>query len=186
MLGLSGKCSLVQGAWSGDAMGKTSDAMRFCVVLLLVVGTFALPVSRLAKGAANIFSLAISTPRETVKTGSNIELLVKLTNDTNHEITLSSRNTYCDYKLEVGDSNGHSAPETEQKRTLNCSAYADAGRHVIIQLKPGEHHEDLIFMNQLFDMNRPNKYTVRLTRDIPKQLGQGQVSSNTIAITVTE
>lgn len=167
-------------------MRKTSDAMKFCIVVLLVVGTFALPVCRSAKGAEDIFSLTISTPHETVKTGSNLELLVKLTNNTNHEITLSSRNTYCDYTFEVRDSNGHSAPETEQKRRLNCSAYADSGRHVIIQLKPGEHHEDLIFMNHLFDMNRADKYNVRLTRDIPKELGQGQVSSNTIAMTVTE
>jgi len=167
-------------------MSKTSDAVRFCVVVLLVVGTFALPLCRLAKGAEDIFSLTISTPREIVKTGSNLELLVKLTNNTNHEITLHSRNTYCDYTFEVRDSNGHSAPETEQKRKLNCSAYPVAGRHVIIQLKPGEHHEDLVFMNYLFDMNRPDKYNVRLTRDIPKELGQGQVSSNTIAMTVTE
>jgi hypothetical protein len=177
---------VVRDAWSGDAMRKTSDAMRFCVVVLLVVGTFALPVCRFARGAEDIFSLTISTPRETVKNGSSLELLVKLTNNANHEITLSSRNTDCDYTFEVRDSNGHSAPETEQKRKLNCSAYADAGRHVIIQLKPGEHHEDLIFMNHLFDLNRPDKYIVRLTRDIPKELGQGQVSSNTITVTVTE
>jgi hypothetical protein len=167
-------------------MRKTSGAVGFCVVVLLLVGTFTLPVYKLAKGAEDIFSLTISTPRGTVKTGSNLELLVKRTNNTNHEITLFSRNTYCDYTFEVSDGNGHSAPETEQKRKLNCSAYAVAGRHVIIQLKPGEHHEDLIFMGYLFDMNRPDKYNVRLTRDIPKELGQGQVSSNTIAMTVTE
>ncbi len=167
-------------------MRKTSDAVRFCVVVLVVVGIFALPVCRVARGTEDIFSLRISTPRETVKNGSNLELLVKLTNNTNHEITLSSRNTYCDYTFEVRDSKGHSAPETEQKRKLNCSAYADSGRHVIIQLKPGEHHEDLIFMNYLFDLSRPDKYNVWLTRDIPKELGQGQVSSNTIAVTVTE
>jgi len=92
---------------------------KFCVVVLLVVGTFALPVCRMAKGAEDIFSLTISTPSETVKTGSNLELLVKLTNNTNHEITLSSRNTYCDYTFEVRDSNGHSAPETKQKHRLN-------------------------------------------------------------------
>jgi hypothetical protein len=160
--------------------------MRFCVVILLVVGTLTLPVRGLVKAAGEIFSLTISTPRETVKAGSDSQLFIKLTNDANHEITLFSRNTYCDYTLEVRDSNGKSAPETEQKRKLNCAANGDAGRFVVIKLKPGEHHEDLIFVNYLFNMSRPDEYSVRVAREIPKELGQGQVKSNTIGITVTE
>ena len=112
--------------------------------------------------------------------------MIKLTNDTKHEIALLSRNTYCDYTLEVRDSNGQFAPATEQKRKLNCAANGDAGRFVVIKLKPGEHHEDLILVNHLFDMTHPDKYTVRVAREIPKELGQGQVKSNTIGITVTE
>ncbi len=160
--------------------------MRFCVVILLVVGTLTLPVRGLVKAAGEIFSLTISTPRETVKAGSDSQLFIKLTNDANHEITLFSRNTYCDYTLEVRDSNGKPAPETEQKRKLNCAANGDAGRFVVIKLKPGEHHEDLIFVNYLFNMSRPDEYSVRVAREIPKELGQGQVKSNTIGITVTE
>ncbi len=160
--------------------------MRFCVVILLVVGTLTLPVRGLVKAAGEIFSLTISTPRETIKAGSDSQLFIKLTNDANHEITLFSRNTYCDYTLEVRDSNGKSAPETEQKRKLNCAANGDAGRFVVIKLKPGEHHEDLIFVNYLFNMSRPDEYSVRVAREIPKELGQGQVKSNTIGITVTE
>jgi len=160
--------------------------MRFCVVILLVVGTLTLPVRGLVKAAGEIFSLTISTPRETIKAGSDSQLFIKLTNDANHEITLFSRNTYCDYTLEVRDSNRKSAPETEQKRKLNCAANGDAGRFVVIKLKPGEHHEDLIFVNYLFNMSRPDEYSVRVAREIPKELGQGQVKSNTIGITVTE
>jgi hypothetical protein len=173
-------------ASSVDAIGKSRGSMRFCAVILLVGGTLALPVRGLVKAAEEIFSLTISTPREAVKSGSDSQLLVKLTNDTNHEITLFSRNTYCDYTLEVRDSNGQSAPETEQKRKLDCTANPVAGRLVIIKLKPGEHHEDLIFVNYLFDMSHPDKYTVQVAREIPKELGQGQVKSNTIGITVTE
>ena len=55
-----------------------------------------------------------------------------------------------------------------------------------VKLKPGEHHETLVFVNYLFEMNRPDKYTVQAAREIPKDLGQGHVRSNTIAITVTE
>jgi hypothetical protein len=160
--------------------------MRSCVVILLVVGTLTLPIRGLVKAAGEIFSLTISTPRETVKAGSDSQLFIKLTNDANHEITLFSRNMYCDYTLEVRDSSGQSAPETEQKRKLNCAANGDAGRSVVIKLKPGEHHEDLIFVNYLFDMSRADEYRVRVAREIPKELGQGQVKSNTIGITVTD
>jgi len=168
------------------ALTRNRRFYQVCAVILLVWGTPPLPVRGVVKTNEELFSLSSSTPREAVKTGSDLRLFIKLTNDTNHEITLFSRNTYCDYTLEVRDSNGQSAPETEQKRKLDCTANPVAGRLVIIKLKPGEHHEDLIFVNYLFDMSQPDKYTLQVEREIPKELGQGQVKSNTIGITVTE
>jgi len=160
--------------------------MRFCVVILFFVGILTLPVRRLVKASGEIFSLTVSTPRETAKTGSDIQLMIELTNNTNHDITLIDMNQYCDYTVEVRDSNGQSAPETEQKRKLKCTDNPVAGKVIIVKLKPGEHHETLVFVNYLFEMTRADKYTVQVAREIPKELGQGHVKSNTIAITVTE
>jgi hypothetical protein len=61
-----------------------------------------------------------------------------------------------------------------------------AGKLIILKLKPGEHHEYLIFINQLYDMTLPGKYEVTAAREIPKEMGKGRAISNTIAITVTE
>ena len=176
----------LQRASSVDANGESGRSMRFCAIILLVGGALALPLRGLVKAAEEIFSLTITTPHDSVETGSHLQLFIKLTNDTNHEITLFSRNTYCDYSMEVRDSYGQSAPETEQKRQIDCAANPVAGRFVVIKLKPGEHHEDLIFVDYFFDISRPDKYRVQVAREIPKELGQGQVKSNTIGITVAK
>jgi hypothetical protein len=160
--------------------------MRFCVVILLVVSTLTLPVRGLVKAAGEIFSLLIRPLQETVNAGSDVELMIKLTNNTNYDITFVSTNQYCDYAVEVEDGNGQSAPETEQKRKLKCAEHPVAGKVITVRLKPGEYHEDLLVLNQLFDMTRPDKYTVQVTREIPKELGKGHVKSKRIGITVTE
>ncbi len=158
--------------------------MTFFVAALFVLSTLTSPVRGLMPGAP--FSLAISTVQESVPAGSDIKLTIKLTNDTNHDITLIDMDQYCDYTVEVRDSNGQSVPETEKKRKLNCTDNPVAGKVITTKLKPGEHHEYLIFPDVLFDMIRPDKYTVQVSRKIPKELGQGQVKSNTIEIAVTE
>jgi hypothetical protein len=157
--------------------------MRSFVGVLLILSTLILPVP--VQAAGGIFSLTISMPQDTVSTRSEIQLMIKLTNATDHEITLFDTDQYCDYTVEVRDSNGQSAPETEKKRKLRC-AEPVAGKVIIVKLKPGEHHEVLIFVSDLFDMTRPDKYTVQVAREIPKEMGQGQVKSNKIAVTVTE
>jgi hypothetical protein len=159
--------------------------MKLSAAILFVVSSFTLSLRGEFPAATEIFSLTISTIEDTVSAGSEIKLMIKLTNDTNHVIALVNRDQYCDYTVEVHDSNGQSAPETEKKRNLKCGDEV-AGKRIVLKLKPGEHHEDLIFVNDLFDMTHPDKYTVRATREIPKELGQGKVKSNIITITVKE
>jgi hypothetical protein len=157
--------------------------MRFSVAILFVVSTLPLPLRGLVHTAGEIFSLKITPLQDTVSTGHDIELTIKLTNETNHDITLIDRNQYCDYTVEVRDSNGQSAPE--KKREFRCGDES-AGKIIYVKLKPGEHHEVLIFVDYLFDMTRRDKYAVQVARQIPKELGRGQVKSDTVVITVTE
>jgi hypothetical protein len=159
--------------------------MRLCVATLFFASTLTFPVQGLSQADAKIFSLSISAFQETVSSGRDMKLTVKLTNNSNHSITLINRGLACDYIVEVRDSTGWSPEETEEKRKLKCSD-AVAGKVIVINLKPGEHYEDLIFVNNLFDMTRPDKYTVLVAREIPRELGQGLVKSNPVNITVTE
>lgn len=158
--------------------------MRFSVAMLFVVSSLTLPLRGQGQAAGGIFSLTISTIQDAIISGSDIKLMIKLTNDTNHEITLINMDQYCDYTVDVRDSNSQSAPETEKKRKLVCGD-AVAGKVITVKLKPGEHHEDLIFVTDLFDMTHPDKYTVQVARKIPKELGKGEVKSNIMNITVT-
>lgn len=160
--------------------------MKILVAVVFILSAPSLLDRGLAQAAGEIFSLAISTSQDVVTAGSDVKLLVKLTNTAPYTIALNNSDQYCAYIVEVRDSSGQSAPETETKRTLNCSEHPVAGKVIILKLKPGEHHEDLIFANELFDMTRPDQYTLRVARQVPKQLGQGRVESNTISITVTE
>jgi hypothetical protein len=159
--------------------------MRVSIARLLVISTLILIVCGLVQAAGEIFSLTINTPQDTVGTGSDIQLMIKLANETNHDIMLVDRDQVCDYMVEVRDSNGQSVPETDQRRKRKCTDPV-VGKLIMLKLKPGEHHEYLIFVGDLFDMTRPDKYKVQVAREIPKELGQGQVRSNTITVTVTD
>jgi hypothetical protein len=120
-----------------------------------------------------------------VSTGDDVKVDITLTNTTNHEMALFHRNQACDYGVEVLRSHGQPANDTEQKRRLKCGD-AVAGKFITVTLKPGESHKDVIFVNKLYDMNRPDTYALQLTREIPRNLGKGQVKSNIIIVTVTQ
>lgn len=41
-------------------------------------------------------------------------------------------------------------------------------------------------VTKFYDMSRPGKYTIQVSRAVPKELGGGTVKSNAITVTVTE
>ena len=88
--------------------------MSFSTAILFVTCSVTLLLPGQAQAAGGVFSLTISAVQDTVSSGSEIKLMIKLTNETNREITVVNRDQYCDYTLEVRDSNGQSAPETEK------------------------------------------------------------------------
>jgi hypothetical protein len=159
--------------------------MRFSFGRFFVLAVLTLPMARPARVAGEIFSLKISTSQENVSIGSEIKLRTMLTNETDHDITIHERNRACDYALEVRNSRGELAPETEQERQLKCGE-AVAGRNIIVTLKPGEDYEGEIYVNGLYDMTQPDKYTLQVAREIPKELGKGTVKSNIITIDVSD
>ncbi len=157
----------------------------FSAAKLLLVAILISAVSGPVIAAGEAFSLSIATSQESVSTGSDIQVTIKLTNETNREMTIVDMDQRCDFGVEVRDSNARSVPETEEKRQVNCTNLV-AGKRIILKLKPGEYHEYIIYVNQLYDMARPDKYDVQVTRELPREIGKGQVKSNMIRIAVTE
>lgn len=131
------------------------------------------------------FSIAITPAQQRVERDSHIGITLTLTNISSREITLVDTNVWCDYALDVRDSKGEVAPETDFKRELNCGKKltVTSGRRIIRTLRPGQSYEDLIFLDQSFNLSRPDTYTVQATRQIPQKPGKGSIKSNTITIT---
>lgn len=157
---------------------KVTAYLSCAVASALLAGT--------VQGRPEPFSLRITTPKQEIHSGSPIEVKLTVTNDSREEITLVDTNRSCDYKVDVRDAQDHLAPETEYKRELKCSFHVTFGRRMLRVLKPQKSFDDEIFVNELYDLRRPDKYTIQVSRTVPKELGSGTVKSNTITVTVTE
>lgn len=131
-------------------------------------------------------SLSIRPAQETTKRGSDVTINVTLTNPTNHAVSFTDRNSACDYAVDVHDSAGLPAPQTEYKRTLNCGTKLADGRNIIVTLKPGESRQEQLIITRVCDLGRPGKYSVRVLRTFPNEIGDGTAASNTTEIRVTE
>ena len=119
--------------------------------------------------------------------GSQVELKLTLTNNSDGEITIVDIDRWCDYSLEVRDSQGQPVPETAYKRELKCTPWPPvAARCIIRTLKPHESFDDLMYVSYAYEVNRPGDYFIRAMREIPKELGKGTVKSNQAIIAVSE
>jgi hypothetical protein len=152
-----------------------------CLVFVLAL----MPLTEAIPAGPQPFSLVIQAAQQRVQSGSQAEVKLTLTNNSSSEITIVDSNRWCDYALEVRDSHGQLMPKTNYARQLKCSP-GTAGRRMIRVLKPGESLEDDMFVNQFYDLGHPDDYYVQVGREIPKELGQGTVKSNIIAVTVAE
>jgi hypothetical protein len=150
------------------------------ILLLLTYG--------FAQVIAAPFSIAISAPEAAVKRGSQVKVRIKVTDISNREIEFFDTNRYCDYAVEVRDPAGNLAAEGEYKRTLQCPNGTGRvmGWRKLVRLKPKEFLEDEIFVSSLYNMSQPGKYSVEVMRKAPKELGEVEVRSTRITITVTE
>ena len=141
----------------------------------------------LALAGSQPFSLQISAVRQRVQSGSQVALNLTLTNTSDAEITIVDIDRRCDYSLEVHDGQGQPVRETAAKRELECTPWPPvAGRRIIRTLKPHESFDDLMYMSEAYEVNRPGDYFIRAVREIPKGLGKGIVKSNLVTITVSE
>ncbi len=91
---------------------------------------------------------------------------------------------FCDYAVEVRDSTGNLAPDTEAESKFKCDKRYTGG-HGIIQLKPHDSVTSNLSVSMFTNMSRPGEYSVQVGWREPKELGGVVVKSNTVKITVT-
>ena len=130
--------------------------------------------------------LTLTAPQTAIKRGSEVRVEVTITNNSNRPITLEITSPLCDYEVEVRDSTGNLAPDTDVKKASDCANRMVTGRDIGVQLMPHESKKDTIPITLFSDMSKPGKYSIQVTWKGPKEIGNVAVKSNKIAVTVTE
>jgi len=148
------------------------------------LGTVALLVTAgMAQSSKAAFSVTAAAAYSEVKSGEEVYVKVTLTNNLNRVVTLEFASPLCDYAMEVRDSGGKMAPDTEVKSESDC-AHRTTGADAIGQLKPHESMTNAISLNMFSDMSQPGEYSVQVVWREPKELEGMVLKSNTVKITV--
>jgi hypothetical protein len=153
-----------------------------CSTVLIVPSLFA---------SQDLFSLKIAQPNGPQKAGTDLRLLVTVTNTSNREITFITSpgplpEDDSQYELTVRDEHGQPAPPSTYMRTRDKRLPIDYGSRVGKTLKPGESFVDTVTITRFFDLSRPGKYTIAVLRQNPprQNLGDGKVKSNSVTVAV--
>ena len=86
------------------------------ISVLLLSTSFAISAVGEVWAASHTFSLTITAAQAEVKSGSQPTVNTTLTNLSNRVVTIEFNTPLCDYAVEVRNSAGNLAPDTELKR----------------------------------------------------------------------
>jgi uncharacterized protein (DUF58 family) len=132
------------------------------------------------------FSLTIRLLQNVAKVGSEIRVQVVLTNTSDHEIGILKSAPEADYIVEVRDTRGKMAPDTDFRRKQKDPASVKVSTaSPLYTLKPGESLRDEIQVERLYEMSAPGKYSIQVSRTVPEEMGSGIVKSNMANVTIT-
>lgn len=145
------------------------------------------------------FAIAISAPRTTVKSRSDVVVSIEVTNISGSATKLvGARSAVLEYAIDVRDSDGKPAPLTRRgAATVNhrFAAGDRAGRRFIgpggvtdSMVPPGGVVKEELTVSDFFDLSRPGTYTIQVQRpDFRSQPpGDRMLKSNVITLAVTE
>jgi len=151
----------------------------------LLVSALLLIAAGPAQSSSAPFSLTIAAVQTEVRAGSEVRLDLTITNNSNRMVMIALTTPMCDYEVEVRDSAGNLAPDTELKSKSDC-AHRATGRAILCHLRPHSSQKDTVPVTWFSDMSKPGKYTVQVTWKAPQEFGSVAIKSNIVTITVTE
>jgi hypothetical protein len=138
-----------------------------------------------AGGATTPFTLTLEAEENPIKAGSDVKVDIILRNSSNHAIDVSLGLAEMDYALAIGDSQNRIPPETELAR--KSKGHARFSNETVFTLQPGETlPKEKLVISKFYDVSRRGKYTIQVSRAVPKELGSGTVKSTAITITITD
>jgi hypothetical protein len=130
------------------------------------------------------YTITISPRVETVTSGDPIDVVVTFKNLTNHGIDFSaniSDLTGIDPNCSFEVTDDHGAPVQQKKYPHSELA---TGHAVFRILEPGESITETESVGRLFDMSKPGKYVIQVSRPNFKDKSAAVVRSNKITIAV--
>ena len=166
--------------------------MRSIAMILLMAGVSLVLVrqSNAANQMSAAFSIAISTDTPVIKVGSRISIKIKLTNTSNHNISISDvydnaslfdRGVDISYEQKIWDSRNNLVKRNDQSK----DEPAITGFSVLHTLKPGESLDTVTNLTGRYDLSQPGKYVIQLFRLAANKSADRTVKSNKITLMLT-
>ena len=139
-----------------------------------------------ASGQSSPVKVSIQTKngQHTFRSGEQIVLLITLKNTGAGESALSSSSDSHDNKVSLTDVTGNTPPLTEFGKKAT-SPMGMPGPRRALRLQPGESKQISLDISQIYDLSRPGKYTVSISRFVRSPL-RGDVTSNPLTIEIRE
>jgi hypothetical protein len=139
--------------------------------------------------STSTFSITLQTSGKAFQIGEPVVLRATITNVSDHEIKFARGfgEQEFDFEIEVEDAKGNTPPITEAYRKLKDPSTPRSGSYSTYSLEPGKSFDDELDVTKLYDMRRPGKYTVSVTRgQLPlwETSGKDGVKSNAVTITL--
>jgi len=158
-----------------------------CVIILTSFAALAAP------GPKQLFSLTIAAPKEPIRAGTELRLLVTVTNTSDRTISFITSpgpipEDGARYEIDVRDVQGSPAPPSAHLRGRDNRISTDYGSRIARTLGPGESFVDQVTVTRFHDLSQLGKYTIWVALPIPprQDLGEGKVKSNSITVTVMQ
>ena len=146
-----------------------------------------------APGPKQLFSLTIATPKEPIRAGTELRLLVTVTNTSDRNISFITSpgpipEDGARYEIDVRDVHGSPASASAYLRAKDNRIPTDYGSSIARTLGPGESFVDQVTVTRFHDLSQLGKYTIWVALPIPprQDLGEGKVRSNSITVTVAQ
>jgi hypothetical protein len=158
--------------------------MRIILVAVLSVTMTAMTFASQDSAAGAPLVITISVGKQTVNVGDPVPVKIKVTNVSDHPLNLSgglgNTGLASSHLFEINGPAG---------RVLSRNALRQGepltGDVVFRTLKPGETFTEIEDVGRAYDMTKPGRYVIQLSRPIPDDREHRVVKSNKIAVTVT-
>lgn len=154
--------------------------LRFALMTCLVGVAGALQQASSADQQVAVIDVTAIKPVVTI--GSPVELQVRLTNTSDHDINASAsydRDLNISYQYSVRTEGG-----LVLQPRVPTKGRAITGTSKIRNLQPGESAEDMTNIGDEYEFTSPGKYFVRVSRGIAWDTGNQTVKSNEVVITI--